>query len=71
MQIDMKCMLCCTNSFFFMFYHSKSMGGAFKRICQVYKLLLSDKVRTNGVTGFQEANPIPAIFYFIYFTVFY
>lgn len=26
MQIDMKCMLCCTNSFFFMFYHSKSMG---------------------------------------------
>lgn len=44
MQIDMKCMLCCTNSFFFMFYHFISMGVLLKLICQVYKLLFSDKI---------------------------
>ena len=47
------------------------MGVLSKYMCQVYKLLFSDKIRTGSVTCLYETNPVPAIFYFIYFTISY
>ena len=47
------------------------MGVLSKDMCQVYKLLFGNEIRTNGIARFYEADPIPAIFYFINSAIFY